>query len=447
MHPAVYRMLTLLCTLVVGYPVGTNLGLLHLLWMLVSGRLLESRGAVIPGLDQLGLCAGAVRRAWAALGGGDWESREWLERWQGVVLQEGKWEAHTHHGYHPLAADLVGFRRPRLRDCPTKHYEGVAGKAVPAIPVGIVARVGSVGAARLALPLALVRPDCSDPSPSAHNRALVREAVGVMAPQDALVVDAGFGVALLHEEGVERYVARVPKNFTARRATPPQYCGVGRRPTRGTLVRPLPRTHKGRLIAATPADSTYTWSEDGVEVHAQVWEELVLPADKQEAPSFSVVAIHDPRHTQPLLLASPLPIPSQGVRDLYRDRWPIEQLPLAAKQMLGAHRQFVHASETRLRLPELALIAGSVLSYVAATSPAIPTGYWDRKPEPTPGRLRRLLASTPFPQDFPLPERIRLKRSCTDHLPKGFWGQRRRTTAATATPTPEPHPQTLHSAA
>jgi hypothetical protein len=38
MPEAVYRMLTLLCTLVVALPVGTNLGLPHLLRMLVSGR-------------------------------------------------------------------------------------------------------------------------------------------------------------------------------------------------------------------------------------------------------------------------------------------------------------------------------------------------------------------------------------------------------------------------
>ncbi len=53
-----------------------------------------------------------------------------------------------------------------------------------------------------------------------ERQAAIREAVGVMAPQDALVVDAGFGVSLLQQEGVERYVVRVPKHFTARRATP-----------------------------------------------------------------------------------------------------------------------------------------------------------------------------------------------------------------------------------
>jgi hypothetical protein len=94
--------------------------------------------------------------------------------------------------------------------------------------------------------------------------------------------------------------------------------------------------------------------------------------------------------------------------------------------MLGAVRQFVHAPETCQRLPELALLAGSVLSYAAATAPAIPTGFWDRCPKATPGRLRRLLARTPFPHDFPLPARLRAKAAVTEHLPKGFWGQCRR---------------------
>src|SRR5258707_13912768 len=74
MPKAVSRMLTLLCALVVSLPVGTNLGLLHLLWMLVSGRLLATRGAVIPGLDACDLSRRAVRRAWAALGQGAWTS-------------------------------------------------------------------------------------------------------------------------------------------------------------------------------------------------------------------------------------------------------------------------------------------------------------------------------------------------------------------------------------
>ena len=50
MPVAVYRMLTLLCTLVVAVPIGTNLGLLHLLWMLVSGKCQNSVHAGVTAL-------------------------------------------------------------------------------------------------------------------------------------------------------------------------------------------------------------------------------------------------------------------------------------------------------------------------------------------------------------------------------------------------------------
>jgi hypothetical protein len=49
MPEAIYRVMTLVCALVVNLPIGTNLGVLHLLWMVVSGRLPTTRGAVIPG--------------------------------------------------------------------------------------------------------------------------------------------------------------------------------------------------------------------------------------------------------------------------------------------------------------------------------------------------------------------------------------------------------------
>lgn len=424
MPEVVYRMVTLLCALVRALPIGTNLGLLHLLWMLVSGQLLAARGAVIPGLSACRLSDRAIRRAWAALGQGDWTSRQLLAWWAATVVAEGRWQPHTHGGYHPVAVDVTGFWRPRLRGCPTTHYHAEAGKALPAIPVGLVARVGSTAGQRLALPLAFVRADAADPGPAAHARLLVREALRQCLPADALVLDAGFSLALLHAEGATRYVVRLAKNATFRRATPPPYGGRGRPPTRGAVVRPLPRTYQGRPIPATPPDQRVAWAEGDLLLRAEVWTDLVLPEADADSPTCTVVAIHDPRYREPLLLATALTLTPQQVRDCYRDRWPVEQLPLAAKQMVGAARQFVHAPETCQRLPEVALLAGSVLSYAAATTPAIPTGFWDRQPRPTPGRLRRCLARCPFPQDFPLPARIRAKATVTGHLPTGFWGQR-----------------------
>src|SRR5215208_3156739 len=319
MPDAVYRTMTLLGALVGDLPIGTNLGLLHLLWMLVSGRLLAARGALFPGLSDCGLAAPAVRRAWAALGHGDWTSAPLLARWAAIAEAEGRWQPARHGGYRPVAVDVTGFWRPRLRACPTSHYHGVAGRALPAIPVGLIARVGRVGTQRLPAPVAFVRADAGDPSAGAHQPPLVREAVRRCAADELLVLDGGFGVALLQEEGAARWVVRVAKNSTFRRASPPPYRGRGRPATRGALVRPLPRGYKGRPIPATPPDHVATWHEDDQLLRAEVWADLVLPDAPAGSASLTVVAIHDPRYQAPLLLATPLPLPPRTLRACYAD--------------------------------------------------------------------------------------------------------------------------------
>jgi hypothetical protein len=429
MQETVYRVLTLVSALVVDVPIGTNLGLLHLFWMLVSGKALLTRGAIIPGLSAVGLSEGAVRRAWAALGHGSWTSDRLVKAWARVVEAEGLWQPHQYGGYQPVAVDITAFWRPRLQGCPTSHYSATAGKALPAIPVGIIARVGSVGTQRFGLPLGLVRADADDPSPSAHRRLLLKRAVEVQQSTDILVLDREFTIGQVQAAGATVWVTRLLKNVTAHRADPPPYPGRGRPATHGDLVRPLARWRKKREIPATPPDQVITWTEHAGNgdrtLRAEQWFRLVLPAAAPGSPTFTIVAISDPAYTEPLLLATPLALSPQTLRALYRDRWPVEQLPLAAKQMLGAARQFVHEQETCQRVPELALLAGAVLTYAAATSPAVPTGSWDRQPQRTPGRLRRLLAQAVFPTELPLPSRLRVKLAVTDHLPKGSWGQRR----------------------
>jgi hypothetical protein len=151
-----------------------------------------------------------------------------------------------------------------------------------------------------------------------------------------------------------------------------------------------------------------------------------LTGAKPGAPTFTCLVIHDPRYIEPLVLATPCSASGAVIYALYRDRWPIEQWPLVSKQLLGAVRQFVFAPESRQRLPELALLAGAILSYVAASEPAVPTGFWDRRPRPTAGRLRRALARVDFREPAALPPDFRKKATVTEHLPKGVLGHRRR---------------------
>jgi hypothetical protein len=292
-----------------------------------------------------------------------------------------------------------------------------------------MARVGSVGAQRLALPSLLVRTDAEEGGEAAMQRRLRHQTQTRLAPDEALVTDRGFPLAQLHAAGITQYVSRAPRNFTARRACPRTYGGKGRRPTKGPLVRPLPRTYKGRTIAATPPDRYETWQGGTREapclISAQFWDNLILPDTAPGAPTFTCMVIRDPHFAEPLVLTTPLPLTGAQAQAMYRDRWPVEGLPLWAKQMLGTARQFVFAPESRQRLPEVALLAGSILAYTAATQPALSTGFWDRAPRPTAGRLRRGLAHVHFPDLQELPPQLRKKPSCTTHLPTGVCGHRR----------------------
>src|SRR5215216_6493111 len=192
MSSILYRINGVLSRVVASVPIGTNLGLFPLLWMLLSGRLLQSRGAVIPGLADLGLAADAVRRCWAALAYGTWQVSQLLGAWEQLVREEGCFQAHQHGGYRPVACDLVGFFRPRLQDCPTKHYASAAGKALPAIPLGIAARVGTVGTQRLAVPCLLIRGEPTNTSETALQLGLLQRTTAQLAADEALVCDRGF---------------------------------------------------------------------------------------------------------------------------------------------------------------------------------------------------------------------------------------------------------------
>jgi hypothetical protein len=430
---AVSQSMAALCTVAQGLRLGTNLALLHFLWMQISGALLPSRGALFPALQAIGLSPAEVRRAWSAFRYGAWEIHGPLSAWARYVTEQGQWQEHTYEGYRPKAIDLTAYWRPTLRGLKSKHYYPPAGKALPAVVMGLACRVGSVNGQRVALITDLVRADLGTASEASLRTDLLRQVAQTLAENEMPVLDAGFKIRELQAAELSRYTVRLAVNFTARRNCLPPSEG-GRPREYGEVVRPLARVRNGKLIAATLPDRVEAWMEDGLQFRAEFWDNLVLPDVKvrPETPTFCVVALHDPRFRHPWLLACPLRLTGASLRGLYRDRWPVEQIPVAAKQMLGGARQFVFAPESCQRLPELNLFAGSIVTYLAATLPAVPTGFWDRCPKPTPGRLRRVLARTPFPKSYPLPSQLRKREVVCGHLPKGIWGHRREKQAASA---------------
>ena len=67
MSTASRRTIQVLEKIVKVLPVGMNLALLHLMWAMLNGSFLKSRGAIHSALAESGFSFGEIGRSWAAL--------------------------------------------------------------------------------------------------------------------------------------------------------------------------------------------------------------------------------------------------------------------------------------------------------------------------------------------------------------------------------------------
>jgi hypothetical protein len=104
--------------------------------MLVGGALHDSCGALFPALKAIGLQDEEVRRAWAAMRYGTWQTEDLFESWQAHVVGQGEWRASQYAGYYVKAVDITAYWRPTLKGLRSKHYDAEADKALPAVVFG-----------------------------------------------------------------------------------------------------------------------------------------------------------------------------------------------------------------------------------------------------------------------------------------------------------------------
>lgn len=171
------------------------------------------------------------------------------------------------------------------------------------------------------MPCSILRVDPKDPSEVALKKELLKQVNRTLKASDIMLVDAGFKIKGCQEAQVSRFLLRLAKNFTARRNYLRDTTGKrGKPPTKGDLVRPLARQHKGKKIAASDPDATFSWkTETGETITVQVWYDLVRPdvAPDPQADLFDVYVIHDPRYDKPLLVATHVKLTAQRLTLLY----------------------------------------------------------------------------------------------------------------------------------
>ena len=85
---AIEQTLQALQIIVQSVPVGTNLALLHLMWTILNGSFLGSRGAIFPALQESGFSVEEIRRSWQAMRYGAWCIDDLLKSWRDYVHQK-----------------------------------------------------------------------------------------------------------------------------------------------------------------------------------------------------------------------------------------------------------------------------------------------------------------------------------------------------------------------
>jgi hypothetical protein len=400
-------------------PKGTALGLCDLISAMFSGYFIESGGAVMPAVEAFlrqevedeEERAARSRRAAKALTYGSYNLKELIDKLREIVEEEGVWEPIIIQGYRVAPVDGTAYRRAAVKKLESKAYFSDTNRALPAVPIGMIATVGEVNGQRIALLKNAVVTDVKTNDSVADKQELYRQVAIGLEEDEIGVFDAGFKLVEAAEAGIEQCVIRLALNCTFGKTAgeiPERTSAKGRTLTqhKAEIVRPLERRHGGKTIPAHPAHETCTITDElGQEMKVHILERHLKKVkeskqDELRQMPIKVMAIYDPAYANPLLIGTPLlSLKPDAGRKIYAARWSVEGLPQTGKYILsgGGGTHYVHHSTAMKRLPTLSLVFGSLLKYVAATLPPFRTGFWDRVLLPTYGRLLRHLKKVGIP--------------------------------------------------
>ena len=124
-----------------------------------SGYFIESGGAVTPAVEAFlrqeikdeKERERRTRRAAKALTYGSYNLKELMDKLQEIIQAEGNWKPIMAQGYGIVPVDFTIYRRTAVKKLKTKAYVSDANRAVPAVPIGMIASVGEVNGQRVAL--------------------------------------------------------------------------------------------------------------------------------------------------------------------------------------------------------------------------------------------------------------------------------------------------------
>jgi hypothetical protein len=448
---SVYRLQAPVIAITKNIAIGTNLRIHDTLLTLMSGRLLETRGALIPALSSMGLNQNECLRTRAAIQQGTWTIGTLLKRFHTWVAKHTAWKPLQVAGFNIKALDTTCIYRPRLQKCTTKHFNSTAGKSLPATCFSMLSAMGKVAQQKVGLLLQLTRGDERAHTEEGLMEQACSKAKEFVLKTDILTADRKFPVMVMLEGGIKNVVIRRATNFTMTRVLTEKdknEKSIGRPRKQGAVIRPLERKHLKKVHPASEPDEVQTWTDEhGNHLEAKIWRNVVLTVQRtwsekrkalNAAQKWIAMVITHPKYPVPMVVLMNVELTGEEASQVTRGRWGVEQMPLVSKQLLGGHRMYVSEEEMCFRLPELTFLAANILTVVAAGCEAMPTGWWDVKARPTAGRFRRSLHALRDIRVLAVPKRLRKKESVTAHLPKGYHDKiQRKRRGAELQPTPQ----------
>ena len=258
-----------------------------------------------------------------------------------------------------------------------KGYCHRAGKAVRANIVAAAVSVVRIRAVRVGL----VRRIRFGMSSEAAVEALFNE-VREFTGNYLIIVDAGIATKeQFAAASVEQaLLGRLRRNCKLRCAPPPRTGKRGRPPLHGEII------HPGRADVEVEADDELTRGGEKGEIRVRRWSNLHY--EGYEKTRIDVLRVDDPAYKQALIVATTATeLTTEELLKAYPHRWPVETLFYIGEETTATEKPRAWTEKAVERRIVLGLMSGSLLKAIAAMGGGLEMGPWDRKPQPTAGRL------------------------------------------------------------
>ena len=175
-------------------------------------------------------------------------------------------------------------------------------------------------------------------------------------------------------------VGRLRRNCKVWCAPPPPNGKRGRNPIHGPVL------HPGRDLPEVAPDEDLTFPGEAGPVRLRRWKEVHWEGYHQT--SVDVLRVDDPNYKEPLLVGTTAgELTTEELWQAYPHRWPVETLFYIGAETTATEKPRAWTEQAVERRIGLGLLSGSLLEAIAVMSEGLAMGPWDKKPQPSAGRL------------------------------------------------------------